>query len=233
MISILLPKLTNNIDVGKTGPSIVGYLNFYNYLIFRKRPELITQINSFTLDGIALVWFLGLLSRKKYERQSPDFSSYFVDLFTEIDRNKETLFVLGGSPDDCSDFCGIMKQNYPGLNLVGRADGYRKDEDVIIEEINDLSPSKVIIGMGSPKQESFAADLKAAGYKGVIYCCGALISQTADHGQYYYPKWITDLHLRWLYRIVKEPKVFKRCLIDYPKGIFFVMLDWRKRPQAS
>lgn len=210
----------------------MGYLNLYNYLIFRKRPELVNQINSFTLDGIALVWFLRLLSNKKYERQSPDFSSYFVDLFSEIDRNSDPIFVLGGSPEDCAEFCKTMTRNYPGLNLTGSADGYRKDEDVIIEEINELAPSKVIIGMGSPKQENFATELKATGYSGVIYCCGALISQTADHGQDYYPKWITDFHLRWLYRIVKEPQVLKRCLIDYPKGIFYVMLDWRKQPLA-
>lgn len=233
MIKSIISKITDDINYDESGPFVMGYLNIYNYMVFRKSPELTKQISAFTLDGIFMVYFLQFVFRKKFSRKSPDFSSYFVDLFSQYDANKQSMFVVGGAPDECDAFCQMLSDDYSGINLVGKSDGFQNDDTSLFAKIKSVNPMIVIVGMGTPKQEQFAVDLKASGYEGVIYCCGALISQTAVQGQFYYPNWISATNLRWLYRIKKDPKLFKRYAFDYPKGLFYLLCDSRADSKLS
>jgi N-acetylglucosaminyldiphosphoundecaprenol N-acetyl-beta-D-mannosaminyltransferase len=82
----------------------------------------------------------------------------------------------------------------------------------------------VIVGMGAVLQEKFLLTLRSLNWQGAGYTCGGFFHQTADTITYY-PKIIDQLQLRWAYRIFKEPKLFLRYSIQYPKFIFILLFD--------
>ena len=93
-------------------------------------------------------------------------------------------------------------------------------------QIKESGAQYVICGLGTPKQDIFAQKLKLAlgSQLKQIYTCGGFLHQTQDE-LHYYPKYIDILHLRWLYRAIKEPGVAKRLLTKYPFFIFIAIKD--------
>lgn len=224
MINKVLCKIVDKIDFENQSQT-VSYLNIYNYQILRSKSHLIREINFFTLDGIMLVFFLRLLTSKKLIRQSPDFSSYFKDLFAYLDVNKKRVFFIGASENDLLKFVNIIKTKYPNIEISGFLSGYNLRSNIAQDQIISNKVDTLIVGMGTPNQEEFITKVKLAGYKGSSFACGAFFSQTANNGLQYYPSWISKIHLRWIYRIYKEPKLVKRYLIDYPIGLYFLLSD--------
>lgn len=219
-----LNKITENIDY-ESKNSLVGYLNIYNYSILRKQPALLSAIDQYTLDGILLSLFVQLFWGKKVSRRSPDFSSYFRDLFLHMDENKTVAYFVGGSKAEIHNFVEIIREQYPNIEIAGFLNGYEVDNDSLGVLLIRHNVEVTIVGMGTPKQEELMVALKTKGYTGQCYSCGAFFSQTARKGMQYYPKLISKLHLRWAYRIYEEPKLFKRYAIQYPKGLFLLLKD--------
>jgi len=73
----------------------------------------------------------------------------------------------------------------------------------------DINPDVVVVGMGALVQDRFAVLLRDLGCRSSIYTCGGFLHQTINRINYY-PKWINRLHLRTLYRLIKEPYVWKQ-----------------------
>jgi exopolysaccharide biosynthesis WecB/TagA/CpsF family protein len=224
MINEVLPKITDKIDF-HSDSQIVGYLNIYNYKILKEHLEQIKEIDFFTLDGIMLSVFLRFFTGLKIKRKSPDFSSYFDSMFSFLDENRKKVFFLGGSQIDIEKFAGIIEVKYPMINVVGFHSGFDIDEDWIFNELRLKEVDSLIVGMGTPKQELFMIHARRAGFKGSCFACGAFFSQTAEKGVQYYPYLMSKLHLRWVYRIYKEPKLVKRYFIAYPIGLFYLLMD--------
>ena len=69
--------------------------------------------------------------------------------------------------------------------------------------------------MGAPRQEQFLINLKNAGWTGIGFTCGGFFDQIVDRVDYY-PGWVDKMNLRFLYRLLKEPRrLWRRYLIDY------------------
>ena len=229
MINQVKSKISDQINLSERGQT-VGYINMYNYLYLRQEKEIAEKFNWFTLDGIALVVLTRLLGIKRVQRKSPDFSSYFRELFTELNIRRGSLLAIGGTPKDIQVFDQIIRDMFPHIKRLQFLSGYEEFDPDMIGMIRDLNPDTIILGMGTPKQELFALQLKKTGIESSVFCCGAFISQTANTEGEYFPKWISKLHLRWVYRIYKEPKLFRRYLLDYPKGLYTVVMDYATKP---
>ena len=100
------------------------------------------------------------------------------------------------------------------------ADGYFKDEGPVIEKINAVKPDVLFVCLGAPKQEKFMVahrnELQVklmAGLGGSLDSFAGTVKRA--------PKWMIDLSLEWLYRLIKEPKRFKRML-RLPKFLWAV-----------
>lgn len=224
MIKEIRSKIVD--EISPSANEIVSYLNIYNYALIRKRPEIYNQIDYFTLDGFVLALWLKLFNNKRIKRQSPDFSSYFKDLFSSINRNNETLYILGAEEHALESFVSKISQKYKQIRIIGYNNGYDYDLNDIILELKDKNPNYIFLGLGTPTQEQIAIELKMqVGLHSRIFTCGAFISQTAHKGLQYYPNYINKMNLRWVYRIIQEPYLLKRYLIEYPKGLFLLTKD--------
>lgn len=229
MIRILKSKVISDFDFFKPD-TITSYINLYNYQHLRKNKEIVEGIDRFTLDGIAMVRLFNFFGLKT-KRRSPDFSSYFSELFTEAEKTGKRLFIVGGSQEELGKFKEIISRKYPDLIVKGGVDGYFQNDEtsVRIHKVVESGADFVILGMGTPKQEEFAIDLKKSGFSGSIYTCGAFISQTAMTGFDYYPQWMNKLNMRWAYRIFKEKKHMKRYFLLYPLSLWYLSIDYFKK----
>ena len=149
-------------------------------------------------------------------------SDLFPAFYTYYKHDKNVkIFLLGAAP-------GIAKQAQKKINLkVGRdivvasyspTFGFEKDEEEcqrIIDLIDQSGATVLAIGVGAPKQELWLTKYKDQ-LKNVklFLAIGATIDFEAGNIQRS-PKWMSQVGLEWLYRILCEPKrLWKRYIVD-------------------
>lgn len=87
--------------------------------------------------------------------------------------------------------------------------------DRIIDKINNSKATVLAVGVGSPKQEKWICKYKdKLPYIQIFLAIGATIDFEAGKIKRS-PKWISNVGLEWLYRMMSEPKrLWKRYLVD-------------------
>ncbi len=205
---------------------LITYVNSYSYLYLRKNQDLYNNVDIITSDGFLLKFLLRFIYGKRTPLLSPDFSSYFMELFQWISRKNKSVFFVGSTSEALQLSLQNIKKNFPELKIVGNHHGYfdNRKKTILIERISSLSPDFVIVGMGTPKQELFLVELSKSGWTGVGITCGALLSQSAKKLNYY-PKLFKTLKMRWVYRIIDEPKLLWRYMVLYPWSVFLFLKD--------
>ena len=220
---LLDKKMKNLFESG----GLTTFLNPYStYILYEKKllKKICDEFDYIGIDGIALVKAMRIKYKvKDLERISFDMTSLAPKVFGHAMRNNKSIYFIGTKENIIPLTIKNIKKVYPELNIIGYRHGYFKDKDEyneVISSIKDLNPDIVIAGMGTPLQELFLLDLRKAGWKGTGFTCGGFLEQTAQNINYY-PEIMDKLHLRWLYRLYKEPKrLAKRYFYIYPK--FFI-----------
>ncbi|WP_461533210.1 WecB/TagA/CpsF family glycosyltransferase [Sinomicrobium sp.] len=222
-INILKDKLRSTNTFGE---GVFSFVNPYSYLIFRKKLALFQKLDGLYVDGVGLVYMLKLCGLS-VKRASFDMTSMAPQVFEKCVENGWSIYFIGSTEEAISQFARVVEQNYPQLNVVGYRNGYfsgREEREDVIRHIRATNPNVIVAGMGTPYQELFLTDLKDTGWSGLGYSCGGFIHQTAK-GIDYYPHFYDKYNLRWLYRIIDEPKLVKRYAVLYPKSLFLFLCD--------
>ena len=105
--------------------------------------------------------------------------------------------------------------------------GFEKNEEEcakIIELINQSGATVLAVGVGAPKQEKFISKYKDQFSNIKIFLAiGATIDFEAGNIKRA-PKWISEIGLEWLYRLLAEPKrLWKRYLVHGPSFFWLVL----------
>ncbi|MCP4520538.1 MAG: WecB/TagA/CpsF family glycosyltransferase [Cytophagales bacterium] len=218
MIKILKSSLADSFDFSAKNHT---FLNPYSYLLARKEQDLFAKFDYIHIDGIALVIFLKLVGVKTV-RRSFDMTSMAPLLFKHCEEKAKTIYFIGAKDEEVENSVTTFQESYPQMKIAGCRNGYLNKEgewDKAINEIIEKNPDFVVVGMGTPIQEKFLIDLQKKGFKGSGFTCGGFLHQSQDDIDYY-PAFFDKFNLRWLYRMIDEPKLIKRYGIDYP---FFVL----------
>lgn len=201
------------------GGGVCTFLNPVSYLEAVKEEELFGNFDLIFADGSIMVWFIHLLYGKKIKRRSFDMTSMANEVFQYASNEKKTVYFVGASENNLKvAICKITK-DFPALNIVGSRNGFFSGEEDLRQEIDNIievAPDFLIVGMGVIKQEKFLLQVKDAGFSGCGFTCGGFLHQYAMRGKKYYPDWINRYNLRFLYRMYKEPYTIKR----YVKAFF-------------
>lgn len=209
--------------------NITTFLNPYSYLFFRKNLTLFSSFETIYIDGIVLVYLLRLAGIKT-DRKSFDMTSIAPKVFDECISKGKTVYIIGSKEVAINKFVKILSNSFPRLNIIGHRNGYFNSEserEKTLMNIIKINPNVVVVGMGTPYQEKFLVDLKQMGWMGDGYTCGGFIHQTTIEINYY-PKFFDNFNLRWVYRIIDEPKLFKRYFFNYPQSICLFIFDFLK-----
>lgn len=206
---------------------LTTFLNPYSYLLARKNPELFEQFHSICIDGIVLVKILKMFNLSHTERKSFDMTSLAPIVFNDTIQTSKSIYFIGTKPGVIDLAIKNIQLQYPTLKIIGYRDGYFNDSSKgsVLQDIVAINPDILICGMGTPLQEQFLVELRNIGWGGTGYTCGGFLHQTANNIQYY-PEWIDKYHLRWVYRIYDEPKLFKRYFWEYPKFLVVFIYDY-------
>ena len=108
-----------------------------------------------------------------------------------------------------------LKKRHPGLQIVGRRDGFFKDSAAVVRQINDSRADMLFVAMGSPKQEYWIAKHREA--INAPFCMGVggsldVASGTIKRAPRVFQKTGTE----FLFQLVTEPKRFRRQMVYLP-----------------
>jgi N-acetylglucosaminyldiphosphoundecaprenol N-acetyl-beta-D-mannosaminyltransferase len=216
---------------------LVTFMNPYSWLANRARGD--PDLEAFTIyaDGILLVWLYNLCLGAGIRRAAFDFSSVAAPVFGDAEVSGRTVFLIGGPPGIAEAAAEVIRRRHPTLAIAGTRSGFFADAAARDAALRDAARADIVIaGMGAPAQEAFIAEMWRRGYRGTGYTCGGFLEQIAGTDGDYFPRWSDRWHLRWLYRLYREPRrLWKRYLLDYPKFLVAFSADyvrlglWKRR----
>lgn len=123
------------------------------------------------------------------------------------------LYLIGGKGDTAQRAADALRIQFPGARIVGVRDGYFSDADsASIAAVIALTQSTVVLaGLGFPKQELWLdATLPATGARVGIGIGGSLDVYAGNVERA--PALAQRLGVEWLYRLIREPRRWRRQL---------------------
>jgi len=219
-IEILGIKI-DNVDMNGAVERAKSYLSQDELkMIFTPNPEMVINatknedlkeaLNNSDMnipDGNGIVWASKKIKKPLAERVA---GFDFIHKLFDLGKNSDIRFyLLGAKPE----IVGKAKENLEnqGVNIVGFHDGYFKDEQPIIDEINNLDVDVLLVALGAPKQEVFIYKNKdklkakiAIGVGGSFDVISGEVKRA--------PKFFIKLKLEWLYRGLTDIKRIRRLM---------------------
>lgn len=128
-----------------------------------------------------------------------------------VAKNGGRLYLLGSKPGIAEKAGAVLSDRYPGLVICGTADGYFQDETAVVERINEARPDVLFVCLGAPKQERFMQDHFDELDVTLMLGLGGSLDGYAGVAQRA-PRWMINLSLEWLYRLIKEPSRLGRMM---------------------
>jgi N-acetylglucosaminyldiphosphoundecaprenol N-acetyl-beta-D-mannosaminyltransferase len=171
-------------------------------------------INSSALalpDGVGVWWASRHLGRSVPERiPGVDLVDRLAALSSECGYR---LFFLGAMPGVADRAVEILRERYPGLAVAGIYSGSPRaeEETAIIERICATRPDVLFVAYGAPAQDRWIA--RHMDRLGVPVCIGVGGSFDYIAGVHpRAPRWMRQLGLEWLHRLVTQPWRWRRML---------------------
>lgn len=146
-------------------------------------------------------------------------------VFEESEKKELRHFFYGNTQENLDVLVKVLKEEYPWLNIVGYEPSVFRDMDEdeeaeLVERINSFYPDFVWVALGAPRQEIFCAKMKGR-INGLMVGVGGAFNVLA-HIVPEAPRWMQNLSLEWLYRLIQEPRrLFKRYLVTNSKFIYY------------
>lgn len=148
-------------------------------------------------------------------------------LFEYCNELKKSIFLFGAKEEIVKKLTDVIKLKYPNAIVAGYENGYVEDKQAVLDKIADKKPDVVLVALGIPHQELLIYNNLNKFEKGIFVGVGGsfdVLSGTKKRS----PKLFIKLHLEWLYRIIKEPKRFKRFFRSNVKYLFEIKKEKNK-----
>lgn len=143
-----------------------------------------------------------------------------------------SLYFLGGKPNIAEKAAQKIHQQFPKLLIAGTHHGYfqkhGQENEAIIQQINQIRPHILVLGLGMPTQEQWLlhnwhklqVNVALTGGAVFDYLSGELVRA---------PRWMTQNGLEWLGRLIIEPsRLWKRYILGNP---LFLWRLWKQKRQ--
>jgi len=201
-----------------SGQFLLSYLNPYAYSIAKSNQDYVSDLHRFGLvvcDGIGVQ----LAVEKVFELNTPvislDYSGIGHDYLQLGADHKKHLCLVGSEKEVVDAAAAKINKEYSGFERISTFSGYGQSPGEAKKFILESKPDYVLAGLGMGKQEAFLLELVDRGWRGVGICVGGFFDKLANP-QLDYPKWTEKTRLRFLGRLLREPRrLSKRYFIDY------------------
>jgi N-acetylglucosaminyldiphosphoundecaprenol N-acetyl-beta-D-mannosaminyltransferase len=177
-------------------------------------------------DGIGVVWAMRRLHGLEAVRVPG--SELMPKLCELAARKGHGIFLFGSKEEVNRGAAEILGKRYPGLQIVGRANGYLKEEEMpgLVERINSSGAKILFVALGSPKQEQWIQKwlprLNVAVCQGIGGTLDTIVGTVKRA-----PPIFCQFGLEWFYRLITDPRRAKRQAV-LPIFACKVLLSGRK-----
>ncbi len=260
--SVILGVELSKLNLNQTLELIDKFLNSSkSHKIFTPNPEICLKaskdkqykkiLNSADInipDGFGLKVGGAILGQKVPHRITGVDLTY--KLLKQANDKKLKIMLLGGKGDTAKKAAKNIKKDFTGLQIVGAGEGIqikyekgkisydRKQNQNILNFINQVKPDILFVAFGAPKQEYWIYEniFRIKSVKLVLGVGGTLdfIAGKIKRA----PKWMRKIGFEWLFRFIQEPRRIKRilnALILFPLTCIKWLYGWnfRYRKNAS
>lgn len=197
--------------------SYICISNVHTTVTAFKNPNYLNVQNGATFrfpDGAPLSKTAKKRGYKNIERVTgPDFMNDMIEV-TKIYKFKHVFY--GSTQETLDKIKEKIYVNMPELaeNFLFYSPPFKKnvelENDDVLNMINSFSPDFIWVGLGAPKQENWMY-LHKNKLNGLCVGVGAAFDYYAGNIKRA-PKWMQKMALEWLYRLMQNPKLFKRYI---------------------
>ena len=163
-----------------------------------------------TADGSGILWAADKLKHPMPERVPG--IDLLERLCAEAARKDWTVYLLGAKPGIADQAAVELSGRYPGLRIIGTENGYFRDrEEKVVSTIRAAQPDILFAALGMPFQEHWLYQHREElGCRVAVGVGGSfdVIAGTVKRA----PKLWQRLRLEWLWRLLSDPKRWRRYL---------------------
>lgn len=149
---------------------------------------------------------------------SPD---VFEALLQYADSHNQKVYFFGATNETLQKLVHVVQVKFPNVNVVGTRNGYysEQEEQDIANEISEVIPDYLFLGMPSPKKEKFILKYKKRINVGCFYGVGGAFDAMAGVLSRP-PKWLRGYGMEGILRCLRNPSVYGKRLPYYIKFLW-------------
>lgn len=144
------------------------------------------------------------------------------------------IFLLGGKPGVADKMAAKITESYE-VQVAGVQHGYfdhQKESGEVVDLINKSGADILLVAFGAPLQEKWITAHKSQLEVGAAFGVGGLFDFYSGN-TLRAPRWLRELGLEWVYRMIQEPgRMWRRYIVGNPLFIFRVM-TWRTQNNSN
>lgn len=209
---------------GESSPCCVACANPHSLVMAASDRNFMLALQNADIllpDGAGIVLAARFLKLSLSDRVAG--TEFFMEMSRRAQEKGEVRYFFLGSSQTVLDFIvARLSRDFPNIVVCGTysppfKEEFSNTEDAeIVAAINAARPDVLWVGMTAPKQEKWMhqhrdqVDVKMIGAIGAVFDFYAGTRKRA-------PKWVCDIGLEWLPRLLREPKrLWRRNLISTP-----------------
>jgi exopolysaccharide biosynthesis WecB/TagA/CpsF family protein len=200
-------------------PALVDFMGVHGLTTAQRDPDYKRRLNQFDLvacDGQPIRWALN----RWFDARIPE-RVYGPTMTLDVCRAAAAegipVYFYGSRVEVLERLTARLLEQFPTLMIAGaESPPFRKlsvaERRDTIDRINASGAAIVFLGLGCPKQEEFATDVRDR-LRAVQLCVGAAFDFHAGLVKQA-PRWMQNAGLEWFYRLCREPRrLWKRYLV--------------------
>lgn len=202
----------------------IFFVNAHCFNIAQINEAYRNQVNQAELvlnDGIGMK--LGAAAFDIHLMENLNGTDFTPQVLQIVHSLKMKLYLLGGKPGVAEKAADRIQMEFPDIEIVGFSDGYFQNSNRKVEEINQLKPDLLLVGLGVPLQEQWISEKFEKLEVQVVMGIGAFLDFVSGSVKRA-PLLVRALKMEWLFRLLLEPKrMWKRYLIGNFLFFFHVL----------
>jgi N-acetylglucosaminyldiphosphoundecaprenol N-acetyl-beta-D-mannosaminyltransferase len=144
------------------------------------------------------------------------------------------LFLLGAAPGVAEQAAAVLQARYPALSIAGCFAGtpHPRHEPFLRQIIAAARPDVLLVAYGHPRQDLWIARNQptlrvplAMGVGGVYDYLSGRVPLA--------PAWVRRIGLEWLYRLVRQPRRWRRIVVAVPLFLWAVLRRGARGPETG